>query len=290
LEFLLKITSAFLDSFSGLMPYFLLGILASAGLETFVDSALLQRISRGRIRSIGWMILLAILFPVAKGGALPLARRLVKKGIPLYAVLCFLTAAPILNLLTLDNTWVAFGWGPLLLYRMELGILLALLVGLVFSFIFKEFQNLPEDAVRIPASLETHKGDRFIEDVLHECFEWLPVFILGCFLAAVFRSSLPLSEWMNSITSTPLQAATAMLYSMVLSISSTVDCFVALNWLERFPLSTLLAFLLSGAMIDVRGIVMMVKGFGVKPTFYWSAWVLVLILVSVLLLQLGIRG
>jgi uncharacterized membrane protein YraQ (UPF0718 family) len=80
------------------------------------------------------------------------------------------------------------------------------------------------------------------------------------------------------------------LYSMVLSISSTVDGFVVLNWLGRVPLAALAAFLLAGSIVDMRGLVMMVKGFGLKTTLYWSALVLVLVFVSAMLVQLGSTG
>ena len=109
-------------------------------------------------------------------------------------------------------------------------------------------------------------------------------------LAAGLRMSLPLADWMGTAAGAPQQVSAAMLYGMTLSISSTVDCFVALNWLGRFPVSAVLAFLMAGSIVDIRGLVMMARGFGLKTSLYWAAWVLILVLIGAMWIQLGIKG
>ena len=251
-----------------------------------MDAQTVQKITAHRILSILLLMLMAVLVPVAKGGVLPLARRWSKKGMPFYQVLFFLTAAPLLNLFTISNSALAFGWGTLVLIRIGTALAVALITTLVFSFATLDAPQLETDAV-----IESGKRwPRFISTATSECYDWLPWFILGCLLAAFFRSWLPLSSWMNAAESAPLQVLTAMLYSMVLSISSTVDSFVVLNWLGRVPLAALAAFLLAGSIVDVRGMVMMIKWLGLKTTLYWAALVLALVFVSAMLVQLGTKG
>jgi uncharacterized membrane protein YraQ (UPF0718 family) len=286
LESLFHFSSVFLDSFTGLMPYFLLGLLLSALVEIFIDAGVVQKFTTHRILTLFLLSLTAILIPVAKGGVLPLAYRWFKKGMPLYLVLFLLTAAPLVNLFTLFNSAVAFGWGTLVWIRFGVGLAVALVIALVFSFVSLD---IPKQEI-VANGEKQKKWPHFFNTVVSDCFDWLPWFILGCFLSAVLRVSLPLSTWMNAADSAPFQVLTAMLYSMVLSISSTVDSFVVLNWLGRVPLAALAAFLLAGSFVDVRGLVMMVKGFGLKTTLYWALLVLALVFVSAMLVQLGTKA
>ena len=292
MEPLYKFTSIFLDSFSGLMPFFLLGLISSAMVEVFLDSQKIKIFSRGWgwVKTLLFLALTAVLLPVAKGGILPLARRLQQKGMPLYMVLFFLTAAPVVNFLTIDNSAVAFGWGSLVWMRFGLGWMLALLTALVFSQVVVEPQAANGAGINFAEPENTSRWNRFIRTVLSDCFAWLPYFIAGSLAATVLRVALPLADWMNAAGGTPAQIALAMGYGSVLSISSVVDCFVVLNWLGRFPLAVILAFLMAGSIVDVRGLVMMVKGFGIKTSLYWAVFVLVLVFISTMVIQLGFRG
>jgi uncharacterized protein len=290
LELLFNFASTFLDSFTGLMPYFLVGLISSALVEVFLDSRQIKKFSQNWVKSMLILGVTAIILPVAKGGIIPLVRRLYQKGMPLYLVLFFLTAAPVINFFTIDNTLVAFGWAPPVYLRFGLGWGLALLIGLLFSrVVVNPVETGSEDFKVAPVVQNSSKRERFMHAVLSDCFEWLPFFIGGSLLAAGLRVTLPLSEWMNAAAGAPLQIIIAMLYGMVLSISSTVDCFVVLNWLGRFPLAAIMAFLMAGSIVDVRGLVMMSKGFGFKTSLFWAVFILILVFIGAILIQLGLK-
>ena len=80
-----------------------------------------------------------------------------------------------------------------------------------------------------------------------------------------------------------------MAYAFVLSISSTVDSFIVLNWIGHVSMAVVIAFLSMGSILDLRGLIMMGRGFGLKTTCYWATMIVVNILVFVLLMQLGLR-
>jgi uncharacterized protein len=287
-ESLLNFSSIFLDSFSGLMPFFLFGLITSALVEVFIDFKIIQKFSQNWLLTSLILGLTAFVLPVAKGGVLPLAHRLYQKGIPLYQVLFLLTAAPLVNFLTFENTAVAFGWGNLVWLRFGMGWCLALLTGFVFSRVTVEAPITVNHDVN--SNEVGSNWPRFIHAVLSDCFEWLPFFIGGSLLAAVLRTAMPMAEWMNAAAGAPAQIAIAMLYGAVLSISSVVDSFVVLNWLGRFPMAAILAFLMAGGIVDVRGLVMVIKGFGVRTSLYWSGWVLVMIFIGAMVIFLGFKG
>ena len=272
------------------MPYFLMGIIASALFELSTTLPIVQKIIKRRFLNLVVLFLITFLFPLAKGGTIPFAHRLAKKGLPIYTVLFILTAAPIINLFTLSNTLTALGPGELVLARFGFAILLSIFIALLFWSVSRS-GSVPEVIYESPRFDKNFRfWPVFLNELLADCFEWLPWFICGCLLAALLRTFLPLSLWMNTAQNTPVQIMTAMVYSMTLSISSTVDVFVVLNWLGKFPMAVVLAFLLSGSIVDVRGIIMMIKGFGFKTTFYWSAFVLVMTLIGCLSFQYFING
>jgi hypothetical protein len=78
---------------------------------------------------------LGFLFPVCECGNLPVARRLVAKGVPPHVAVAFLLAAPVFNPVVIISTWIAFNSMPeLVFYRVALSFAIAVIVGWIFSF------------------------------------------------------------------------------------------------------------------------------------------------------------
>jgi uncharacterized protein len=140
-----------------------------------------------------------------------------------------------------------------------------------------------------PATPTRQKWQRCLETLASDFWAWLPYFISASLLSAVLRFYLPFAAWINQTSGVPLQALTAMAYGFVLSISSSIDCFVILNWIGHISTPVVLAFLLLGGILDLRGLIMMVKGLGLKITAAWSALIVVNVLVFVLSAQLLMR-
>ncbi|MDI5790588.1 permease [Bacillus licheniformis] len=49
------------------------------------------------------------MFPACECGIVPIARRLLLKGVPLHAAVAFMLTAPIINPIVLFSTFIAFG-------------------------------------------------------------------------------------------------------------------------------------------------------------------------------------
>lgn len=91
------------------LPFLLMGVLVSAFLRVYVKDQWLLRVFPKN--AFGQMIvasLLGFLFPVCECGNIPVARRLIAKGVSVHAALTFLLTAPVLNPLVIAATWVAF--------------------------------------------------------------------------------------------------------------------------------------------------------------------------------------
>lgn len=130
------------------MPFLLLGVMVSGILAVFVDEQQIMRwLPRGRWSSSIAGGLLGFFFPVCECGNLPVARRLVTKGVPPYVAIAFLLAAPVFNPVVIFVTWLAFRNMPeIVIYRVALSFAIAVAVGLIFSF-QKDLEPLLSPAV-----------------------------------------------------------------------------------------------------------------------------------------------
>ena len=87
----------------------LVGIFASAIVQESVSGRMVMRLMPRRpLPAIVLGSLGGLLVPVCDCGAIPLARRLIAKGLPVSAGLTFMLAAPVVNPIVLLATWLAF--------------------------------------------------------------------------------------------------------------------------------------------------------------------------------------
>jgi uncharacterized membrane protein YraQ (UPF0718 family) len=75
---------------------------------------------------------------------------------------------------------------------------------------------------------------------------------MGCAIAALVQSLLP-RQWLLAVGSAPtLSILALMLLSLVVSVCSSVDAFLALGFAAQVTPGALLAFLLLGPVIDLK--------------------------------------
>src|SRR5215216_8151392 len=91
------------------LPFILLGALVSAMIAVFVPDSVFARLARlPRALQVPGAAVAGVAFPVCECGSLPVARRLLVRGLDPAAALAFMLAAPILNPIVLASTWVAY--------------------------------------------------------------------------------------------------------------------------------------------------------------------------------------
>jgi uncharacterized membrane protein YraQ (UPF0718 family) len=268
----------FLGIFIEALPYLLLGTLISGLVEVFLDRDQMARlISKRAVPAAITGALMGLVFPVCECGVIPLTRRLFHKGLPLPAGIAFLLAAPVLNPIVIFGTAAAFGWGPMLAWRVGLSLVFAVIVGLVFS-VEKEPSNVLRGAL-ILAPEHDHSHDKVdlsvgskIQQALLICadefFEMGRYLIMGDLLAATLQTFIPQSALL-AIGSGPILSVLVMLaLAVILSICSTVDAFVALGFVGTFSFGSILSFLTFGPMVDIKSTLMYLQVFRRKSVAY----------------------
>lgn len=255
----------FLGIFIEAIPFLLIGSVVSGLLEEFVDkNALAKLVPRRAIPAAFVGSLLGFIFPVCECGVVPVTRRLYQKGMPLSVGIAFLLAAPVVNPVVLISTYVAFGAGPVLYGRFAFTVLIAFVVGLLFSF------ARPQD-VLLPATQEqnhdhdhahSHSGS-LVDRVWNalaiggdDLLDMARYLILGSMIAAAMQTFVPQSTLLALGSGPVISIVALMVLAFVLSICSTVDAFVALSFAGSFTTGSILAFLVFGPMVDIKSALM----------------------------------
>ncbi|MHC5597624.1 MAG: permease [Nostoc sp.] len=127
-----------------------------------------------------------------------------------------------------------------------------------------------------------------VDNSIQEFRELGGIMILGSAIAAAIQILAP-RELILSLGAGPITSIVVMLIlAVVVSICSTVDSFFALSFASTFSSGSLLAFLVFGPMIDIKGIGLMLSIFKPKTVFYLFALAAQLTFVFTLFLNLHV--
>jgi uncharacterized protein len=307
--------TVFLGVFFEALPFLLLGVLVSAGVQALVSPSLVTRlVPRGRLRGALAGAALGMVFPVCECGVVPVARRLLDKGASLPAALGFMLAGPVVNPIVFWATWTALGPGMATL-RLSSSLLMAVAVAWVYGFHPKPetvvaaptyLVSVPSEAIPAP---ETERGGADLQSGLDlelrrsqaergartdlsrlfsalelagdELLEMGRYLVVGAAAAAILRTLVPgptlVAAGQGPILSVPLTMALAAL----LSICSVVDAFVALSLTGLVSSGAMLAFLVFGPVVDVKSILL----YG--TVLRWRTVIMLVILLTQLALLAG---
>jgi uncharacterized protein len=259
--FLLVFTSLLIEAF----PFILLGALVSAAIEVFVPSRWFARLA-GMPRAVQMPVagLGGFAFPVCECGSIPVARRLIRKGMTPAAAITFMLAAPVLNPVVLVATAVAYsGRGiaaQMVLARAALALVVALAVGWVVGRRSRsEILRSPSD----PAEHDPHerRGRAFFSHLASDFMFLGRYLVIGAAAAGLLQTFVPQS-FIGAVADTPvLNIATMMGLAAVLSLCSESDAFVAASFVQ-FGAAPQLAFLVFGPMVDAKLVALYAGTFG----------------------------
>jgi uncharacterized membrane protein YraQ (UPF0718 family) len=106
---LLTFVKSFVSILYEAMPFIVLGAVIAGILEELVPQRLIAKlIPRNRILAIAIGGFLGLIFPMCECGIIPVMRRLLRKGVPLSCCVCYMLGGPILNVVVMLSTFVAF--------------------------------------------------------------------------------------------------------------------------------------------------------------------------------------
>ena len=272
-------STRFLGIFIEAAPFLLMGSVVSGLIEAFISPSDLTRwIPRRALPATIAGTFMGFAFPVCECGVVPVVRRLYNKGLPMGVGVAFLLAAPVMNPIVVVSTYIAFGWGTVLIGRFVLTALIALAVGLVFSYNAK-----PLDVLK-PVSLAPAMGGSQHNTVpttnlwsglsnaaavaTDEVFEMGRYLIIGSMLAAGMQTVIS-QDMLLALGQGPVVSVLVMnVLAFILSVCSTVDAFLALAFAATFTTGSILSFLTFGPMVDIKSMLMFTGVFRQRVVIY----------------------
>ena len=91
------------------MPYIVLGAVVAGILEEFLPQEFITRVlPSSAVPAVMIGSVLGLLFPMCECGIVVVMRRLLRKGVPLSSCIAYMLSGPIINLIVIYSTWVAF--------------------------------------------------------------------------------------------------------------------------------------------------------------------------------------
>jgi uncharacterized membrane protein YraQ (UPF0718 family) len=313
LDFLINFSSVLWEA----IPFIVLGAVVAGILEEFLPQEFITRfLPKWVLPAVMIGALLGLLFPMCECGIVVVMRRLLRKGLPLSCCIAYMLAGPIINLVVLFSTWVAFGkhqFAPVTAptfgiemvgLRAGLGFIVATTTALIVHWQYRKYGNAlltplatppatpapaaqPVDAANPPPpkpSLGARLGN-ISSTALHDFVDITVFLILGAILAALARSFIATDEIETFSREQPFLAIPAMmLLAVLMCLCSEADAFVAASFTNMHP-SAKLAFLVLGPMLDLKLLLMYTRVFRLRLILTITSSVVTLTLVLCLLLH-----
>jgi uncharacterized protein len=232
------------------MPFLVLGVAISAAVATLVPAGFLPGVLPRRPElAVPVAAVAGAALPGCECGSVPIAGRLVSRGAPAAAALTFLLAAPAINPVVLVATAVAFPGQPeVVAARLVASLLAAVAVGLVWAWFGRDEllgrarRRTPHDGGRLPVLIATAQ-----HDLLHAG----GFLIVGAATAATLQTAVPRSILDALAGAGALSILALAGLAVVMAICSEADAFIAAS-LTQFSLTSRLAFMVVGPMVDVK--------------------------------------
>lgn len=267
------------------LPFILLGTIISSLIQVFVsEDTILKVLPKNNVLRLVLASLLGLIFPVCECAIIPITRALMKKGMPVGPAIAFMLATPIVNPVVLLSTYNAFPTMPqMALYRGLFGFFGAVAIGFLAGraqdkSVLKD--HAPEcgcgcshdhhEGHAEAACTHTHhpapKGIKGIvgEVLAHTSAELKNVgmyLIFGAMIASCMQIFVP-KELLFAVGGGRMSSIVIMMaLAFILSLCSEADAFIANTFLLHFSGASVLAFLITGPMIDIKNTLMLFGSF-----------------------------
>ena len=242
------------------LPFVMLGALAAALVEVFVPIGVFEKLGAlPRPLQLPAAALAGLAFPIRECGSVPVARRLMQRGLMPSAAVTFMLAAPVLNPVVIASTYVAFR-GRSTLWTMVggrflLGMLVAIAVGWAVGNRSKEQLLKPNPEEEHEHLLELGRPEarwrRFFVHLGNDFLFMGRYLLLGATIAAAIQTFLPTSVLTGVAARPVISVLTMMALAAALSLCSESDAFVAASFVQFGPAAQL-GFLVFGPMVDLK--------------------------------------
>ncbi|MCM3160733.1 permease [Metabacillus litoralis] len=266
---LLTFNVVFISILLEALPFVLLGVIISGIIQVFVSEEQIRRfIPRNKFLAIIMSCLVGALFPACECGIVPIVRRLVGKGMPLFAGVGFLLTGPLINPIVIFSTYMAFGEDPkMALLRMVLGLITAMIITAMICVLFKKnqlkitknsYHSEAQEQVKQPLLMRLRS---MVEHAIDEFFDMGKFLIIGAVLAAFVQTFISTKSIVDLGDGLVGSTLVMMGLAYLLSLCSEADAFIAASFDHLLPKTSLLGFLIYGPMLDLKNTIMLMSVF-----------------------------
>ncbi|MDW2877842.1 MULTISPECIES: permease [Bacillaceae] len=264
---LLNLNTIFISILIEALPFVLIGVLIAGFIQIFVTEDHIKKwIPKNKYMAILMSCTAGALFPACECGIVPIIRRLVGKGVPIYAGIGFMLTGPLINPIVIASTYMAFGNDAKMAgLRMGLGFVIALASAFAVSLFFKGNQFKKglhtESAQSMSKAPFTDRLWSMLTHSIDEFFDMAKYLILGAFLASFVQVYLPARTLLEAGSGPVTSLLVMMGLAYILSLCSEADAFIGASFGSIFPPASVLGFLIFGPMIDLKNTLMMLSVF-----------------------------
>jgi uncharacterized membrane protein YraQ (UPF0718 family) len=274
-------------------PFVVLGAIIAGILEEMVpQQAIAKLVPKNPLAAVAIGGMLGLVFPMCECGIVPVMRRLLRKGLPLGTCVAYMLAGPIINLIVISSTAVAFGphgiGVEMVTLRIGLGFVVAVVTALIIQAQYRKYGNslltplaAPQPAkvvntADVPDIAPVHPSEEragesrppfqrvanISETALHDFIDIMVFLTLGACLAGAIKVWGPTPDEVQTLSAgyPALTILGMMLMAIVMCLCSEADAFVAASFTTLHP-SAKLSFLVLGPMFDLKLLLMFTRVF-----------------------------
>ncbi|MFE5581625.1 permease [Kitasatospora sp. NPDC056531] len=245
------------------LPFLLLGVVLSATIAAFVPAHLLERaLPRNPLLAVPIAGAAGVVLPGCECASVPVAERLIARGVAPAAALAFLLSSPAVNPVVLVATAVAFRGQPeLVAARFLASLATAVVMGLLWARFGRPEWLRP----RVPSNGPTGWA-AFRASLEHDFLHAGGFLVIGGMTAATLNVAVP-RDLLKGMAGLPgVDVLALALLAVLLAVCSEADAFVAAG-LSGFSPTARLAFMVVGPMVDAKLIALQAGTFG--RAFAW---------------------
>lgn len=277
------------------LPFIIVGAVIAGILEELLpQEALGKLLPKHFVPAVMIGGALGLVFPMCECGIVVVMRRLLRKGLPLSCCVAYMLAGPILNVIVLGSTAVAFfphqladesSLGPpMLILRAGLGYLVACITGFIVHAVAtrtkptdlltptalppkptKSLELAQDTGVVAPKRTVGERLNNITATALNDFIDITVFLIIGSVIAALVKSDVNLVMRVEAMSKDqPLLAIPLMMgLAFVLCLCSEADAFLAASF-TKMSVSAKVAFLVFGPMLDIKLLLMYTRVFRLK--------------------------
>lgn len=303
-----------------ILPFILIGAIISGIIQVIIPSnRILKIFEKTSIKSLILSLFIGCILPVCDCAMVPIANSIVKRGYSIPVAITFLLASPAVNPIVIASTYYAFPNSPkIVVYRVLFGILVAFLIGIILMIMEKikskrgsirEFEksivkedydvssintDMSYDKKKISNISSKKTGEKiyiYLELIVQHCirefFKISPYIILGCLVSTTIQFLIPKDVFIGINSVNIVSVIIMIIMSIFISICSTSNAFIARSFSNIMPLNSILAFMVTGPIIDITNLSVMTSVF--KKKFVLKL-VLMIIYISTIIFALMSGG